>query len=33
MNAPQHAPMMQWPVVDDCLVVGGMPLTRIAERA
>jgi diaminopimelate decarboxylase len=33
MNAPQHAPMMQWPVIDDCLVVAGMPLTRIAERA
>ena len=24
--------MSQWPVVDDCLVVGGMPLTRFAHR-
>jgi diaminopimelate decarboxylase len=24
--------MDQWPVVDDCLVVGGIPLTRLAER-
>lgn len=24
--------MMQWPVVDDCLIVGGMPLTRLAQR-
>ena len=24
--------MTQWPVVDDCLVVGGMPLTRLAQR-
>lgn len=32
MNAPQHAPMAQWPVEDDCLIVGGMPLTRLADR-
>ncbi len=25
--------MSQWPVVDDCVVVGGMPLTRLAQRA
>jgi len=31
-NRPVHAPMVQWPVVDDCLVVGGMPLTRLAQR-
>ena len=24
--------MAHWPIVDDCLVVGGMPLTRLAER-
>lgn len=24
--------MAQWPVVDDCLVVGGVPLTRLAQR-
>ena len=32
MSAPRHAPMLQWPVVDDCLVVGGMPLTRLAQQ-
>lgn len=32
MNAPRHAPMNTWPVADDCLVVGGMPLTRLAEQ-
>lgn len=32
MTAPRHAAMTQWPVVDDCLVVGGMPLTRLAQR-
>jgi diaminopimelate decarboxylase len=31
-NRPQHAPLTQFPVVDDCLQVGGMPLTRLAER-
>ena len=25
--------MRQWPVVDDCLMVGGIPLTRLAQRA
>jgi diaminopimelate decarboxylase len=29
---PQHAPMTQFEVVDDCLQIGGMPLTRLAER-
>ncbi|TFW30672.1 pyridoxal-dependent decarboxylase, exosortase A system-associated [Massilia horti] len=29
---PQHAPLIQFPVVDDCLQVGGMPLTRLAAR-
>ncbi len=33
MNAkPQHAPLLQFPVVDDCLQIGGMPLTRLAQR-
>lgn len=32
MSGPTHAPMSQWPIVDDCLVVGGMPLTRLAQR-
>ena len=29
---PSHAPMDQFPVVDDCLVVGGAPLSRLAAR-
>lgn len=29
---PQHAPLQQFDVVDDCLQIGGMPLTRLAER-
>ena len=32
MNALPHARLDQWQVVDDCLVVGGIPLTRLAER-
>lgn len=28
----EHAPMTQFPVVDDCLQVGGMPLTQLAQR-
>lgn len=34
MNIHQiaHAPMNQFPVVDDCLQVGGIPLTQLAER-
>ena len=31
-TGPKHAPMEQWPVADDCLQVGGLPLTRLAER-
>ena len=31
-RAPQHAPIDHWPVVDDCLIVGGMPLPRLAQR-
>jgi len=29
---PRHAPMTQFPVVDDCLQVGGMPLTALAAQ-
>jgi len=29
---PTHAPMTQFPVVDDCLQVGGIPLTELARR-
>lgn len=31
-NRPQHAPMTQFDVVDDELLVGGIPLTRLAAR-
>src|SRR5882672_3168115 len=30
---PAHAPMTQFPVVDDCLQVGGIPLTELARHA
>ena len=29
---PTHGPMSQFPVVDDCLWVGEMPLTQLAAR-
>lgn len=29
---PQHAPLTQFAVHDDCLQIGGMPLTRLAQR-
>jgi diaminopimelate decarboxylase len=29
---PQHAPLQQFDIENDCLMVGGMPLTRLAER-
>lgn len=29
---PVHAPTTQFPVVDDCLQVGGVPLTELARR-
>ena len=29
---PVHAPMDQFPIVDDCLVVGGVPLPELARR-
>ncbi len=29
---PAHAPMTQFAVVDDCLQIGGIPLTRLAQR-
>lgn len=31
--SPRHAPMEQFAVVDDCMVIGGVPLTRLAARA
>src|SRR5438067_4379238 len=32
MNKPVHAPQLHFPVVDGHLQVGGIPLTRLAER-
>jgi diaminopimelate decarboxylase len=34
MNAPRpvHAPLLHFSVVDDCLQIGGIPLTRLAQR-
>lgn len=29
---PRHAPLTQFAVEDDCLQIGGMPLTRLAQR-
>lgn len=29
---PQHAPLNQFPVQDDVLLIGGMPLPRLAQR-
>jgi diaminopimelate decarboxylase len=29
---PVHPPLTHFPVIDDCLWVGGMPLSRLAER-
>ena len=29
---PKHAPVTQFPVHGDCLQIGGMPLTRLAQR-
>ena len=29
---PQHAPMKQLSVIDNCLQVGGLPLTEVAKQ-
>ncbi|MEE9425134.1 MAG: pyridoxal-dependent decarboxylase, exosortase A system-associated [Methylococcales bacterium] len=31
-NAPVHAPMTQFNTENNCLVIGGVPLTRLAQR-
>lgn len=31
-HRPKHAPLTQFPVCDDCLQIGGMSLTRLAQR-
>ena len=31
-SAPTHAPMLHFPVLDDCLQIGGLSLTRLAAR-
>ena len=33
MSAVVHAERPQWRIDDGCLIVGGVPLTRIAHRA
>ncbi|MES2072212.1 MAG: pyridoxal-dependent decarboxylase, exosortase A system-associated [Pseudomonadota bacterium] len=32
MSKPAHAAQTQFQIVDDCLQIGGMPLTRLAQR-
>jgi len=32
MNKPVHAEMQQFKVVNDCLQIGGVSLTRLAQR-
>jgi diaminopimelate decarboxylase len=32
MNKPVHAPQLQFPVIDGELQIGGMPISRLAER-
>ena len=29
---PQHLPMTQFPIINDCLQIGGIPLVRLAQR-
>lgn len=31
-QAPKHAPMDQFPIENECLIIGGMKLTRLAQR-
>ena len=31
-SLPTHAPMLHFPVLDDCLLIGGLSLTRLAAR-
>ncbi|QOJ23693.1 MAG: pyridoxal-dependent decarboxylase, exosortase A system-associated [Gammaproteobacteria bacterium] len=31
-SLPEHAPLVQFPVHEDCLQIGGMALTRLAQR-
>jgi len=32
VRIPQHAPVRQFPIVDDQLVIGGHPITKLAEK-
>src|SRR5262245_16972051 len=32
MNAPRHSTRGGWPVADDCLLVGGIPVIKLADR-
>ena len=31
-SPPEHAPLVQFPVLDDCLQIGGIALTRLVQR-
>ncbi len=31
-NPPKHATLNQFPIHEDCLIIGGIPLTRLAQR-
>ena len=31
-HKPIHAPLAQFAVIDDCLHIGGLPLTQLAQR-
>src|SRR5689334_17760878 len=31
-QSPKHAPLVQFPVQNDCLQIGGIALTRLAQR-
>lgn len=32
VNHPEHAPITQFPIHDNCLVIGGISLARLAQR-
>lgn len=32
-DRPKHVPMEQFPIVDNCLQIGGVPITQLAARA
>jgi diaminopimelate decarboxylase len=32
VSSPTHSPLTHWPIAGDCLIVGGMPVTLLAQR-